>query len=302
MHKIIKMKKLLLLFIGSVFVFNTQAQDLFVGAKGSYVLSSMTGLETNYLKSTNEGGNSGIGGGLFLNYQINDNLSFSLDFTNNVRGAKYQRIDSLGGGATQTYKYFQKFRAFDFPLTLNYHFLKFNNKIDPYVSLGLAGAAFHYTNLETDITTNFKVGERDSSITNSLRTDNTTTYNKIDYNAVGGIGCNYHINSKIRAGIEVRYFYGLLDIRENKVVFKDEALEVPKSIKNNAINVSLGIAYNIASSGTEASPAEKADKAKAETEEKMKKDEEKAKQKAEKEAKAKAKADEKAKQKAEEKK
>ena len=54
MHKIIKMKKLLLLFIGSVFVFNTQAQDLFVGAKGSYVLSSMTGLETNYLKSTNE--------------------------------------------------------------------------------------------------------------------------------------------------------------------------------------------------------------------------------------------------------
>jgi outer membrane protein W len=295
------MKKLLLLFIGSVFVLTAQAQDLFVGAKGSYVLSSMTGLETNYLKSTNEGGNSGIGGGLFLNYQINDNLSFSLDFTNNVRGAKYQRIDSLGGGATQTYNFYQKFRAFDFPLTLNYHFLKFNNKIDPYVSLGLAGAAFHYTNLETEITTNFKVGERDSSIVSTIKTDNTTTYNKIDYNAVGGIGCNYHINSKIRAGIEVRYFYGLLDIRENKVVFKDEALEVPKSIKNNALNVSLGIAYNIASSGPEASPAEKAEKAKAETEEKMKKDEIKARKKAEQDEKDKIKAEAKAKKKAEEK-
>jgi outer membrane protein W len=295
------MKKLLLLFIGSVFVLTTQAQDLFVGAKGSYVLSSMTGLETNYLKSTNEGGNSGIGGGLFLNYQINDNLSFSLDFTNNVRGAKYQRIDSLGGGATQTYNFYQKFKAFDFPLTLNYHFLKFNNKIDPYVSLGLAGAAFHYTNLETEITTNFKVGERDSSIVSTIKTDNTTTYNKIDYNAVGGIGCNYHINSKIRAGIEVRYFYGLLDIRENKVVFKDEALEVPKSIKNNALNVSLGIAYNIASSGPEASPAEKAEKAKAETEEKMKKDEIKARKKAEQDEKDKIKTEAKAKKKAEEK-
>jgi outer membrane protein W len=295
------MKKLLLIFIGSIFVLNAQSQDLYVGAKGSYVLSSMTGLETNYLKSTNEGGNSGIGGGLFLNYQINDNLSFSLDFTNNVRGAKYQRIDSLGGGATQTYNFYQKFRAFDFPLTLNYHFLKFNNKIDPYVSLGLAGAAFHYTNLETEITTNFKVGERDSSIVSTIKTDNTTTYNKIDYNAVGGIGCNYHINSKIRAGIEVRYFYGLLDIRENKVVFKDEALEVPKSIKNNALNVSLGIAYNIASSGPEASPAEKAEKAKAETEEKMKKDEIKARKKAEQDEKDKIKTEAKAKKKAEEK-
>ena len=296
------MKKQLLFFIGSILVLNIQAQDLYVGAKGSYVLSSMTGLETNYLRSTNEGGNSGIGGGLFLNYKINDNLSFSLDFTNNVRGAKYQRMDSLSGGSTQTYKYFQKFRAFDFPLTLNYHFLKFNNKIDPYVSLGLAGAAFHYTSLETDITTNFKVGNRDSSISNSLRTDNTTTYNKIDYNAVGGIGCNYHINSKIRAGIEVRYFYGLLDVRENKVVFKDETLEVPKSIRNNAINVSLGIAYNIASSGEEESPAEKADKAKAATEKKMKKDDEKAKKKTEQDEKDRIKADEKAKKKAEEKK
>lgn len=253
-----KMKKIFTFLLAVLFTHAAFSQDLWIGGKGSFTLSNMTGLDTYKPNSVSEGGLSAPGGGLFMNYRFKENWSISFDIANVIRGAKFYYIDSIGGGSFISENYTQRFRSFEFPLAVNYHIFKTDSKMDPYVGIGLYGLAHHYTKQDIEYVSSIKTADGFETTTTNVSIDNTTFFNKIDYGMVAGAGFAYKVTDKIKVGIDARYYLGLIDSRENIVVYKDQTLTPPSAIRHNALNLSLSVFYNL----TAPKAAKEAEKAK----------------------------------------
>jgi len=237
-------KSLLLLCLTALGVGNVFAQGFTFGVRGSYTLANMSGLESNVSNGKKEGGVNGTGGGVFIKYAVNNKFSVSFDVINNVRGGKYSTSDSLPS-LSVTKNYRQDFRYFEMPLMLNYHILGDSSLLNPYVGLGISGMAAHYTSLLTSSSTTGKINGRDTSFSSEIRTNNTTSYNKVDFSLVAGAGVSYCLLNKYYIGLDARYNFGLVDLRENPAVYLNTETIQPKPVKNNAISIFLTIGMKL---------------------------------------------------------
>lgn len=238
-------KSLLLLCLTALGVGNVSAQGFTFGVRGSYTMANMSGLETNVAGGEKEGGTNGTGGGIFIKYAVNNKLSVSFDVLNNVRGGKYSTSDTLASGLRVSKNYRQDFRYFEMPLMINYHILGDSSNLNPYVGLGISGMAAHYTSLLTNTSSNGLLNGRDTSFSSELRTNNTTSYNKVDFSVVAGAGVSYCIQNKYYIGLDARYNFGLVDLRENPAVYLNSGTIEPKPVKNSAISIFLTLGMKL---------------------------------------------------------
>lgn len=178
--------------------------------------------------------------GLFMKYDINKKSAFSMEILYSPKGATYEGTvtDSSGShSGTSTYKYNDVINYLEIPLLFHYKFLGSESKFKPFATIGLAAAIRYNAETTLDYTFKGKVGGVDTTITTSPKIYNYYSRSNVDYGVVGGLGFVYDISSKLNIGLDARYTYGLVDMRETKIVDLAQ--------KNSTISVWLNIGYKL---------------------------------------------------------
>ncbi|GAB5554307.1 MAG: hypothetical protein Sapg2KO_38980 [Saprospiraceae bacterium] len=143
---------------------------------------------------------TGLAAGITSTYSINEGSGVSVDLLYSAEG--YEQ-----GGIEYDLNYFK------IPLAYNVFFGSLGEKFRPKVYLGLVPGFL--LNAEVN------------------GTDVADQYTSTTFDALGGLGFNYRLASRIWLNTDLRFYLGLNDISETT------------SIKNQNIQFTLGVAYGI---------------------------------------------------------
>ena len=229
----------------------TKAQTFEGGVMGGANLSNLSGVKDATKGIENATSSTGLAQGIFMRYDANAKWAVSFAVLNSPKGAKYtgkvsvtDTLNKVTGEST--YNYVDAINYFELPLLVHYKFASAESKLKPYVSLGFSSAIRYNAKTTVDYSfTGTKAG-KDSTYTSSIELGNYYSRSNIDYSLVGGAGLTYDITSKFILGLDARYSFGLVDLRENKIA--------DLSQKNSTISVFLTLGYrfwNDASSSNE---------------------------------------------------
>jgi outer membrane protein W len=247
------------IFLASAFTFITLfsfSQTLYLTARGGVNNSNLIGVETPSYGVKDNVGKAIISPtfGIGINYDINKNFNFGIDFIYSPKGATYSGTleDTLTKKST-TFTFNDVTNYLEAPIVLSYKFLKPDSKFRPYVSLGFAPSVRISSTQELKTEETVKRTAANKSDTTFTTNQNLYNYNQrnvIDYGLLCGLGFKYNLNKRFILGADARYTFGLIDQRETKLdkpgSTANEAGVKPKySLTNTNINLFVTLSYRL---------------------------------------------------------
>jgi outer membrane protein W len=241
---------LLALFFGATLLgAPAHAQFLFGGLRAGGTMSSLSGVEDLGPNVSDIKARTMPSGGLFLEYRFENRISASVDILFSERGSQYTASDTLLGSdgnpsVVQNWANTQTLQYFDVPIVVNYHFMKPESKLDAYAGLGLMGSARFNTRLKTEYT-GTAFGSDSTLQAYAVGSNNSTFFNTVDYSLLASAGASYQLSSRLKVGLDLRYAFGILDLRENKVVNLNTNITTNTPIRNTSLVAFLSVHYRL---------------------------------------------------------
>lgn len=143
-----------------------------------------------------------------FNYRFRDHFSLTFGLGFSFKKSDYLNI-IFNGISYESENIFEKVYLFEFPLQINYHFLKSSKQIDPYLKIALKNSCYYYDNESYSPLVQFKTYSVKYSV---LLEMGIGSYLKVTdrisfiYEASIGVGINYYVP-------DYSYFEGLVGLR-----------------------------------------------------------------------------------------
>jgi len=166
----------------------------------------------------------GMNLGLFIEYNVFNNLLIHAEAVYSMRGTEYGLEEfTLNGITVPAHKFIQKIDYLEIPLIIQYNFL-LDSKLTPKVFLGLVSSFLlneKIEYIEEDISKG-EVGQEDQ-------------IKSTEFGIILGIGADYSLPSG-KIVFDIRYHYGLTNINN---------VELGSKINSSTISFNIGYGFNL---------------------------------------------------------